>query len=93
MTQLAAICLSYLKGESNSIMTAFKKFYCTNLPRENGRGIERNFGVELHAVPVKFTSVYKHKGVYYRYTLLKTSKNKKGIEKMKKYVKEQLSKH
>lgn len=90
MTQLSAICASFLKGESNSIMTAFKKFHCTNLPREVGRSIERRFCVDVHRVPVKFTSTYGHKGEYYRYTLLKTPKNKPGIKKMAEYVLKQL---
>lgn len=92
MTQVAAIAHSYLKGESNSIMTAFQKFNCTNLPRENGRSIERKFGVKLQAVPVKFKSHYGHTGVYYRYTLLNTSQNKDGIKKMKEYVRNQIGK-
>lgn len=90
MTQLAALCHSFLVGETNSVMTAFKKFGCTNLSREVGRGIERRFDVEVHRTPVKFKSRYGHTGEYYRYTLLRTSKNKKGIEAMKKYVSEQL---
>ncbi len=92
MTQIAAIAHSYLKGESNSIMTAFKKFNCTNLPRENGRSIERKFGVKLHPVPVKFKSDYGHTGVYYRYTLLKTPQNKDGIKKMEQYIASQTKK-
>lgn len=91
MTQVCAIAFSYLKGESNSIMTAFEKFNCTNLPRENGRSIERKFGVSLQKVPVPFTSTYGHKGEYYRYTLLRTRENKDGREKMKKYCLEQLA--
>lgn len=92
MTQLAAIAHSFLKGESNSIMTAFRKFNCTNLPREVGRSIERKFGVEVHRVPVKFKSTYGHTGEYVRYTLLPISKNKKGIKAMRKYVAEQMKK-
>lgn len=90
MTQLAAIAHSFLKGETNSIMTAFKKFNCTNLPREVGRGIERRFGVEITRVPVKFKSTYGHTGEYYRYTLIPTSKNKKGMAAMRKYIQEQM---
>lgn len=86
MTQLAAIAYSYLKGESNSIMTAFQKFNCTNLPRENGRSIERKFGVQLHHVPVRFKSTYGHSGEYYRYTLIKTKDNLPGIKRMATYI-------
>jgi len=34
MTQLASICKALLDGEVLSIMTGFKDFGCTNLPRE-----------------------------------------------------------
>lgn len=91
MTQLCAICISFLKGETNSIMTAFKKFNCTNLPREIGRSVIRKFKVEIQKVPVKFTSQYGHKGEYYNYTLLKTRTNKEGRERMKQYCLKQLS--
>ena len=92
MTQLAAICHSYLMGETNSIMSAFKKFGCSNLPRENGRSIERKFGVKLQRVPVKFKSTYGHSGVYFRYTLLPISANKKGIKRMTAYVSSEMKK-
>jgi hypothetical protein len=91
MTQLSAICFSYLKGETNSIMTAFKKFNCTNLPRENGRAVERKFGVKLKKIPKKFVSVYGHTGEYFSYNLPRTNDNKPGIKRMKDYVLEQLN--
>lgn len=90
MTQISAIAFSFLKGESNSIMSAFKKFYCTNLPREVGRSIERKFGVKVHRTPVEFKSTYGHTGTYIRYTLLRTSENKEGRKKMIEYVGKQL---
>ncbi len=92
MTQISAICMSYLKGEKNSIMTAFQKFNCTNLPRENGRSIERKFNVTLKKIPKKFTSVYGHKGEYFEYYLPKKG-NEDGIKKMIQYVKSQTSHH
>jgi len=91
MTQVCAIAFSYLKGESNSIMTAFQKFYCTNLPRENGRSIERKFGIKLQKVVVNFKSTYGRPGQYFRYTLLKTRENKEGRQRMIEYCKKQLS--
>lgn len=93
MTQTAAIAQSFLNGETNSIMTAFRKFLCTNLPREVGRSIERKFGVTIHRTPVKFYSTFnKRKGIYYNYTLLKTSDNKEGVKKMREYIKSQTDK-
>jgi hypothetical protein len=92
MTATSALAYALLKGETVSIMTAFKRFGITNAPREIGRAIERKFDVEVHRVPVKFKSTYGHTGEYYRYTLLRTSKNRKGMTAMKKYVQEQMSK-
>ncbi len=86
MTQVAAICQSLLKGEVLSIMDGFKKFACTNLPRELSRSIEQKFGVVISKTPTEFTSKFGHKGTYYRYRLNKTEYNQDGIKKMKEYV-------
>ena len=56
MTQLASICKALLDGEVLSIMTGFKDFGCTNLPREIGRSIERKFGVVVDKTPTPFRS-------------------------------------
>lgn len=88
MTQISAICMSYLKGEKNSIMTAFQKFNCTNLPRENGRSVERKFNVKLEKKPKKFISTYGRKGEYFEYSLPKKG-NEDGIKKMIQYVRQQ----
>ena len=45
MNQKAAICKALLEGETISILTGFKDFGCTNIPREIGRSVERAFGV------------------------------------------------
>jgi hypothetical protein len=88
MTQTAAITKSLLDGDILSIMTAFKMFSCTNLPREISRSIEQKFGVEVSKERVDFTSKYGQSGYYFRYRLNKTEYNKKGIELMREYVKE-----
>lgn len=86
MTQTAAICSALLKGDVLSIMDGFRKFSCTNLPRELSRSVEQKFGVEISKTPTKFTSQYGQKGQYYRYRLNHTDYNKEGIEKMREYV-------
>lgn len=89
MTQQAAIAYSLLKGETISIMTGFKEFGCTNIPREIGRGIERKFGVMVERQPVKFVSRYGHTGEYYKYKLNKRL-NEDGLKKMAKYIADQI---
>lgn len=86
MTQKAALCLSLLEGNVLSIMTGFKQFGVTNIPREIGRSVERYFGVEVRKTPVKFTSQYGHTGEYYNYRLNKAKHNLPGIKKMAAYI-------
>ena len=86
MTQIAAISKAFLNGEVLSIMSAFHLFSCSNLPREVGRSIERNFGVEIHRTQVEFKSHYGHTGSYNEYQLLRTPENEAGIKKMEDYV-------
>jgi hypothetical protein len=90
MTQWCDICISLLKGETMSIMTGFKDFLCTNIPRELSRGVEKKFGVKVSREPVHFKSTYGRSGIYFRYRLNRTQYNAPGIEKMKAYIKEQL---
>jgi hypothetical protein len=88
MTQIAAIAKSLLDGEVLSIMNGFKKFACTNIPREISRSIEKKFDVEVSRETVEFTSQYKQPGSYVRYRLNKTEYNAPGIARMQAYVKE-----
>lgn len=90
MTALAALASALVRGESVSIMTGFKDFLITNVPREIGRSIERKFDVRVHRVPVKFKSTYGRTGEYFRYTLIPTSENRPGIKRMREYIKEQV---
>jgi len=90
MTQVAAICKALLDGQTLSIMTAFKMFNCTNLPRELSRGVEQKFGVKVSKEKVDFISTYGERpGYYFRYRLNRTEYNHKGIELMRKYVSQQ----
>jgi hypothetical protein len=92
MTQIAAIAQSLLRGKKLSIMNGFQLFSCTNLPREISRSIEQKFDVEVHRESKDFTSEYGHKGVYFKYKLYYTDRNRDGINKMYKYIKEQKNK-
>jgi len=87
MTQKAAICEALLKGEVLSVMTAFRQFGCTNISREVGRSIEREFGIIVSRMSKPFKSRYGHVGVYFEYRLNPLIKcNKEGIKKMRAYV-------
>lgn len=86
-TQIAAICHSLLQGEVLSIMTAFKQFNCTNLPREISRSVEQKFGVQISRTKRNFVSTYGEPGFYYQYRLNRSAEyNQIGIEKMREYV-------
>jgi len=95
MTAKAALCLALLQGKVLSIKNGFDLFGITNLPREIGRSIEREkdggFGVEVSRVEKTGVSRYGQTVRWYEYRLNKTDYNKEGIEKMKAYVKEQMS--
>lgn len=86
MKQTTAICQALLNGEVLSIMTGFKDFMCTNIPREIGRSVERKFGVIVSRESVPFKSKYGRSGVYFKYRLNKTKYNQEGIKKMKEYI-------
>jgi hypothetical protein len=92
MTQLAALCIHFLKGETLTIGEAFYKFHCTNLPREVGRGIERKFGVVVSKDRIDFESQFEGKpGYYYRYRLNRIAANTEGIKKMQQYISDQVA--
>lgn len=88
MTQKAMICKSLLRGEVLSIMTAFKWFSVTNLPREISRQIENCFEVEVSRVKKDFVSKYGQSGYYYEYRLNRVPRNEPGILLMEQYVSE-----
>lgn len=91
MTQKAAIGLALLKGEMLSIMNGFQLFHCTNIPREISRSIEQEFGIRVSREKVPFRSKYGQQGFYFRYRLNFTDYNRKGIDKLKEYVKQQIA--
>lgn len=92
MTQTCAICIDLLKGDVLTIMDGFKRFNCTNLPRELSRSVEKKFGVTISKVKVNFESKFESReGYFYRYRLNRTKYNGPGIEKMLAYVAKQTS--
>jgi len=92
MTQLAALCIHFLKGETLTIGEAFYKFHCSNLPREVGRGVERKFGVVVSRDKVAFNSKFEGKaGYYFRYRLNRTEANQDGIRRMQEYIASQVA--
>lgn len=88
MNQKAAICKSLLKGEVLSIMNGFKWFGCTNIPREIGRSVEREFHVIVSRVSKDGKSRYGQPVHYTEYRLNNTENNKEGRAKMIAYVSE-----
>lgn len=88
MNQKAAICKSLLKGEVLSIMNGFKWFGCTNIPREIGRSVEREFGVEVSRIQKEGHSRYGQPVHYFEYRLNNTTQNQEGRKKMIAYVSE-----
>lgn len=91
MTQICAIAIALLNGDTMTIADGFHKFHCTNLSRELSRSIEQKFCVIISRDKKEFKSVYDGKpGYYYRYRLNKTDQNKEGIERMREYIKSQL---
>lgn len=92
MTQKAALCKALIDGEVLSIMDGFRKFGISNLPREVGRSIEREFDVRVSRTPKKSKTRYGTTCNFYQYRLNQTPYNRDGIKAMKKYIKEQTAK-
>lgn len=88
MNQKCAICKSLLKGEVLSIMTGFKWFGVTNIPREISRQIEKPFNVIVNRVSKEFKTRYGNYGYYFEYRLNRTGYNEPGIKLMEQYVAE-----
>jgi len=92
MTQKAALCKALIDGEVLSIMDGFKRLGVTNVPREIGRSVEREFGVKVSRNPRKSITRYGTPCNYYEYRLNQTPYNRDGIKKMKTYIQQQTAK-
>lgn len=87
MNQLAAICQSLLNGDVLTIMDGFRRFNCSNIPREISRSVEQKFDVQVSREKKDFKAKFDGKpGYYFRYRLNATDYNIPGIEKMRQYV-------
>jgi hypothetical protein len=87
MNQLAAICQSLLNGDVLTIMDGFRRFNCSNIPREISRSIEQKFDVQVSREKKDFKAKFDGKpGYYFRYRLNATDYNIPGIEEMRQYV-------
>jgi len=84
--QKAYICKVLLNGETITTLEAAQKYDCTNLPKEIHRSVEKYFGVRVARDKVQFMQSYGVPGSLTRYRLNRSSYNKPGIEKMKKYI-------
>ena len=89
MNQQSVIAKSLLDGNCLSIMTSFKDFGCTNLPRTLGRGIFKSSGVTIESKQIDFKNKYGISGYYFEYRLLYTLQNVEAIEKIKLYIKKE----
>lgn len=101
MTSKAALAKALLDGKVVNIMNGFKLFGITNIPREIGRGIERDgkvtgnpedkgFGVEVSRTERTGETRYGQSCQWVDYRLNRTEYNQEGIKKMKEYVAKEL---
>lgn len=80
--------MALLKGEVLSIMTGFRRFNCSNIPREIGRSVEIPFQVRVSRTRKEFVSTYGQPGSFMEYRLNRVPDNAAGILLMEQYVKE-----
>lgn len=101
MTSKAALCKALLEGRVVNIKNGFTLFGITNIPREIGRSIERDpiitnnsndsgFNVIVSRTERTGITRYEQTCNWTDYRLNFTEYNKAGIERMKKYVREQM---
>lgn len=91
MTSKAALCMALLRGEVVTIMTGFKYYGISNVPREISRGVEQPFNVLVTRTRKEGKSRYNVPVTWVEYRLNRVDYNLPGIELMKAYVKEQMA--
>jgi hypothetical protein len=91
MTGKAALCTALLRGQVVNIKNGFELFGITNIPREIGRSVEREFGVQVSRTQMEGKSRYGQPVVWVNYRLNRTEYNQEGIKKMIDYVASQTS--
>lgn len=88
MNQKSALIQALLAGEVVSIMTGFKMMGITNVPREIGRSVEREFDVTVSRTSKKGKTRYGGDCCYTEYRLNRSEHNLPGIQKMIAYLQE-----
>jgi len=89
MTAKAALCQALLDGRVLNVKNCLMTIGLTNCSREISRMIEKPFGVIVSRTQRDGKSKYQQPVTWMDYRLNSTDYNKEGIEKMRKYVKEQ----
>jgi hypothetical protein len=92
MTAKAALCLAFLEGRVINIKNCFETIGLTNAPREVSRMVEKPFGVTISRHRMTGKSRYGQEVTWFNYRLNKDAAyNQEGIQKMRDYVKSQLT--
>jgi len=86
MTAKWALCVSLLSGNVLDINKVWRETGLTNISREIGRSIERDFGVEVSKIRKDGLSRWGMPVFWFQYRLNRTEHNKEGIRKMLDYV-------
>jgi hypothetical protein len=89
MTAKAALCQALLDGRVLNVKNVFQTIGLTNCAREISRMVEKPFDVIVSRTQKEGKSKYGQPVTWMDYRLNTTDYNKPGIEKMRKYVKEQ----
>jgi len=87
-TAKAALAKALLDGQVLNVKNCFATIGLTNCSREISRMIEEPFGVVVSRTRMEGKSRYGQPVTWVDFRLNKTELNKKGIELMREYVKE-----
>lgn len=90
---MAALVYALLRGRSVTIKNGFLDFGITNIPREISRAVEKKFDVRVNRRRREYITVYGLHTQYFEYTLDKSKQKKESIEKMEKFVEENIVNH
>ncbi len=92
MTAKCALAMALLEGRVLNVKNVFETIGLTNCSREISRMIEQPFGVQVSRTRREGKSRYGQPVNWTDYRLNKSEHNKEGIEKMRTYIHEQLTK-
>jgi len=91
MNKKTILCFSLLKGDVINVSNSLKLCGLSNPAREIPRQVEKPFGVEVSRVKKETIDQYGNYCTYDDYRLNTSEHNLAGIEKMKAYVKKNMS--